>query len=70
MKLVTEKEAAEMLGMSRGWLARGRMEGAARNGLDHPPYIKIGTAVRYSVDDLEAWVMANRIHVKTGVDLN
>ena len=65
MKLVDEKVAAKMLGMSRSWLARGRMDGASKNGLAHPPYYKFGTAVRYSVADLEEWAMANRFHVKT-----
>ena len=69
MKLVDEKVAGEMLGMSRSWLARGRMDGASKNGLAHPPYYKLGTAVRYSVTDLEEWVMANRFHVKTGNDV-
>ena len=42
IKLLTPKEAAQLLKVSESWLAKARMRG------DGPPFIKIGRAIRYS----------------------
>jgi hypothetical protein len=42
IKLLTPKEAAELLKVSLSWLAKARMRG------DGPPFIKIGRSIRYS----------------------
>ena len=48
-KLLCEKEASRVYGMSIYWFRRKRVEG------DGPAFIKIGRSVRYSIDDLEAF---------------
>ncbi len=50
---LTEKEAAKHLGLSVAWFQRKRWEG---NG---PPYVKVGSAVRYNVRKLDEWVKQN-----------
>jgi predicted DNA-binding transcriptional regulator AlpA len=52
-KLLTEKQAAPIVGMSRAWLQRKRWEGGG------PPYVKYDRAVRYRMEDLLAWVEAH-----------
>jgi Helix-turn-helix domain len=42
IKLLTPKEAAELLKVSVSWLAKARIRG------DGPPFIKIGRSIRYS----------------------
>jgi predicted DNA-binding transcriptional regulator AlpA len=49
-RLLTEKEASPLVGMSIAWLQRKRWEGGG------PPYIKYDHAVRYREADLLAWV--------------
>jgi predicted DNA-binding transcriptional regulator AlpA len=51
--LVTEKDAASIVGMSVSWLQRKRWSGGG------PPYIKYDRAVRYRKEDLLAWVEAH-----------
>jgi excisionase family DNA binding protein len=52
-RLLNAVEAAEFLGISRNslyiWVREGRV-----------PHYKIGTAVRFDVDDLRRWLVANR----------
>jgi len=50
LKLVNEREACSLLGLSRAYLALLRMRA------EGPRYAKIGKAVRYDVADLAAWV--------------
>jgi hypothetical protein len=49
---LTTPEAADVIGMTESWLERARWLG------DGPPYVKLGAAVRYSVDDLHAFMRA------------
>ncbi len=51
--MITEKEAAPIVGMSVAWLQRKRWEGGG------PPYVKYDRAVRYRVEDLVAWIEAH-----------
>jgi excisionase family DNA binding protein len=54
IKLLTPKEAAELLKVSLSWLAKARMRG------DGPPFIKIGRAVRYSEAALLQWMKSQQ----------
>jgi predicted DNA-binding transcriptional regulator AlpA len=50
--LLTEKEAAKIMGFSVYWFQRKRWEGGG------PPFIKFDRAVRYRESDLLAWIEA------------
>ena len=56
--LLSTYEAARYLGISAGTMTNWR------NRKEGPPYIKIGTSVRYRLEDLKAWIVARRIEVK------
>jgi excisionase family DNA binding protein len=47
--LVTEREAAEMLGVRPRTLQAYRLSGGGA------PFVKLGRLVRYRISDLEAW---------------
>ena len=53
--LLKQKEVATWTGMSEAWLEQSRFKGL---GI---PYIKIGRAVRYRVDDVQHWIDAHYI---------
>lgn len=54
MRLINEKEAAEVLRKPPSWMQMTRHRG------DGPPYLKLGRAVRYDLNDLIAWVKAQK----------
>jgi excisionase family DNA binding protein len=54
IRLVTPKEAAELLKVSVSWLAKARVRG------EGPPYIRIGRSVRYREEDLIDWLKQRR----------
>ena len=58
--LVTEREAARILKVSRSFLAQSRMNGTLRNYTPGPPWVRVGRAIRYDLRDLEDWVRENR----------
>ena len=53
-KLLTPKELAEILGVSTETLAQNRYLGQG------VPYIKVGKRVRYQLNDVIAYLEANR----------
>lgn len=53
-RLVTERDASEILGVSMRTLQKWRLQG---NG---PRFVKLGHAVRYDVKDLEAYIECGR----------
>jgi predicted DNA-binding transcriptional regulator AlpA len=53
-RLVTERDASELLGVSMRTLQKWRLQG---NG---PRFVKLGHAVRYDVKDLEAYIEGGR----------
>lgn len=53
-RLVTERDASELLGVSMRTLQKWRLHG---NG---PPFVKLGHAVRYDVTDLETYIEGAR----------
>lgn len=62
LQLLTEKEAAKLLGMTPRFLQARRVRG---NG---PPFIRISSrAIRYRVSDLENWVQ-DRLRASTAED--
>lgn len=62
-RLLTDPEAATYLGVSLSFLRQGRMEGRRENRSPGPPFIKMGKAIRYDLQDLDAWLSANRREV-------
>ena len=61
--LVSEKEAARYIGMSVHFLRKSRMEGRRKNRTPGPPFIKIGKSIRYSLRDLDAWLLEHRVAI-------
>ena len=55
-RTLTDRDTAIYIGMSESWLRQARMNG----NLDAPPFLKIGRAVRYLQDDLDAWLESRR----------
>jgi hypothetical protein len=56
-KLLTEQEAAEILGVSVRTLKSWRY--GERRWVQGPPYSKVGRGVRYQSEALRAWLKAN-----------
>ena len=48
-RLLTAKDAADVLRLSPSWLAKARMRG------EGPPFLKIGRSVRYGEGALLQW---------------
>lgn len=55
---MTTREVAAFLGLSAGTLRVWRSQGKG------PNYYKVGSTVRYEMDDLEAWKNENVKHVE------
>jgi predicted DNA-binding transcriptional regulator AlpA len=53
-RLLTARDAANLLRLSSSWLAKARMRG------DGPPYIKLGRSIRYSETALRLWMRAHQ----------
>jgi len=56
-----EHETAAYIGMSVSFLRLSRMDGDRANRTPGPNFIKIGKAVRYLKEDLDAWLEAHRV---------
>ncbi len=52
----TTVEAARYIAMSESFLRQVRIEGDRESRTPGPPFIKIGRAVRYLKQDLDAWL--------------
>ena len=59
-RLLTEKQAAPYIGMSRSFLRQSRMNGKRENRTPGPPFLKIGRKVLYLAEDLDAWLLEHR----------
>ncbi len=59
-RLLTEKQAAPYIGMSRSFLRPSRMNGRRQNRTAGPPFLKIGRKVLYLVEDLDTWLLEHR----------
>jgi len=53
-RLLTARDAANLLRLSASWLAKARMAGSG------PPYIKLGRSIRYSETALLLWMRAHQ----------
>jgi hypothetical protein len=61
--MVPEKEAAHYIGMSVPFLRKSRMEGRRKNRTPGPPYSRLGRSIRYSLRDLDAWLLEHRVAI-------
>ncbi len=59
VRLLTEKQAAEICGYSVYWFQRKRWAGGG------PPYRKIGHSVRYPEDELSKWFESYGLRTST-----
>lgn len=62
--LMDEKQAANYITMSVAYLRAGRSRGVTGGTTPHPPYLKLGRAIRYQRTDLDAWLQNCR-HTST-----
>jgi predicted DNA-binding transcriptional regulator AlpA len=53
-RVLTPKEAADLLRVSTSWLAKGRMRG------DGPPFVPLGGSVRYLESTLMRWMKSHQ----------
>ncbi len=60
-KTLTEKEAAQYIGMSVPFLRQSRMTAGHSTRTPGPSYVKAGRSVRYLISDLDAWLEENRV---------
>jgi len=58
LPLLTERQAAELLGWTPDTLRLRRFRG------QEPEYIKIGRSVRYAPADIEAFIIRSRVTVR------
>lgn len=56
--LLTTRQAAEYCGLAKNTLEKMRLYG--RKDDNTPRFVKLGSAVRYHPDDLDAWIGRNR----------
>lgn len=54
--ILTEKEAAIYIGMSRSFLRQDRMNGYRVNRTPGPSFLKLGHSIRYRKQDLNEWL--------------
>ena len=64
MKYLTDKEAAVLLGVSPGTLRNSRMKGRLL-GAPAPHYFKMGHRVRYSEEEIKAWLNGFKVFNRT-----
>ena len=56
VRVLTEQQAAEYIGMSRSFLRQDRMNGRREGRTPGPVFLKIGRSVRYLKEDLDKWL--------------
>lgn len=56
MKMLNEKEVASWLGVTPGFLSKGRVMGTG------PAFHRIGRRIGYAQDDVQAWLDARRVN--------
>lgn len=55
-RLITEQEAAPMVGVKAQTLAKWRMSGNP----DAPPFVKVGRNCRYKLSTIKAWIASRQ----------
>jgi predicted DNA-binding transcriptional regulator AlpA len=53
-RLLTARDAANLLRLSPSWLAKARMRG------DGPPYVKLGRSIRYTETGILQWMRSRQ----------
>jgi predicted DNA-binding transcriptional regulator AlpA len=53
-RLLTARDAANLLRLSASWMAKARMRG------DGPPYVKLGRSIRYTEAGILEWMNSRR----------
>lgn len=53
-RMLRQKDVAEMLGMTESWVEQVRLRGGG------PVFHKFGKSVRYHIEDILAWVNAQK----------
>lgn len=61
IEVLTEKEAAKYIGMSRAFLSADRQNGYREGRTKGPVFMKLGRSIRYYRKDLDDWLMKNRV---------
>ena len=59
------KNAAIYIGVSPDMLRLSRHNGYLFKGVAPPPYLKIGSAIRYRRDDLDSWLDSHKKYHST-----
>ena len=62
IEVLTEKEAAKYISMSRSFLSQDRMNGYREKRTHGPKFMKLGRAVRYHRNDLDEWLTKNLVN--------
>ena len=65
--MLSTRQAAAFIGMSMSFLRMARCEGHRGNRTPGPVFYRLGKIVRYSTDDLRAWLDARRCETGAGV---
>ena len=69
VRVLTESEAAQFIGMSAAWLKKSRTK-RFRAVMDAPPFVRAGVKrVVYRIEDLETWQERHLEHVGPTRDL-
>ena len=61
IEVLTEKEAAKYIRMSRSFLRQDRMNGYRTGRTRGPVYMKLGRSIRYRRQDLDEWLTNNSV---------
>jgi len=61
IEVLTEKEAAKYIRMSRSFLSQDRMNGYRVGRTPGPHFIKFGRTIRYRKQDLDDWLAQHRV---------
>ncbi len=59
-RLMSERDAARYLGVSRAFLRESRMNGNRRGRTPAPPWVQFGRSIRYDIRDLDAWIAEHK----------
>jgi hypothetical protein len=60
-ELLDEHEVASIIRMSVAYLRADRSRGHVGGATPGPPFLRIGRAIRYRRDDLDAWLAEKRV---------
>ena len=58
---LTSREAAAYTGFSEVYFRKGRANTTTGNAIPHPPYIRVGRAIRYQRTKLDIWMNQFRV---------